>query len=251
MSTTNTTYLITGANRGLGRGLVATYLARPASTIIAGVRDPAHPTAQSLYSLSVGTDSALIVVRIDSSDAPSAAAAISLLATEHSITRLDVVIANAGIGKTYPRIADATLDELDEHIRVNAYGPLALFQAALPALNQSSQPKFVALSSAVGSIGGMGKRTLLPHAAYGPSKALLNWLVRRMHFEHENMIVFPIHPGWAKTEMGNGTATKFGLGEAEVEPKDSVAGMIKVIDGATREETSGRFMLFNGEVSEW
>jgi norsolorinic acid ketoreductase len=34
-----------------------------------------------------------------------------------------------------------------------------------------------------------------PNAAYGTSKAALNYLTRKMHYEHENLIVFPIDPG--------------------------------------------------------
>ena len=36
----NISYLVTGANRGIGRGLVAAFLARPHATVIAAVRDP-------------------------------------------------------------------------------------------------------------------------------------------------------------------------------------------------------------------
>jgi hypothetical protein len=38
---TNTIYLITGASRGIGRGLAEIFLARPNTIVIAAVRDPA------------------------------------------------------------------------------------------------------------------------------------------------------------------------------------------------------------------
>lgn len=42
-----------------------------------------------------------------------------------------------------------------------------------------------------------------------------------------------------------------GLEKAEVEVDASVAGMIKVIDAANREETSGKFMFYDGTSKPW
>jgi norsolorinic acid ketoreductase len=93
-----------------------------------------------------------------------------------------------------PSVAEVTVKDLQEHILINAIGPLLLFQAVLPLLEKSAKPKFVAISSSAGSIGGMDLRPF-PNAAYGTSKAALNYLTRKMHYEHENLIVFPIDPG--------------------------------------------------------
>ncbi|KAF2143511.1 uncharacterized protein K452DRAFT_317636 [Aplosporella prunicola CBS 121167] len=246
----NVVYLITGANRGIGRAFVEAYLSRPSTTVVAGVRDPAHATAQSLSQLSKGASSELIVERIDASDDSSAPAAMEQLARKHGIVKLDVVIANAGVSRSYPRVAEVAIDELDYHVRINGYGTLRLFQATLPAMDRAASPKFVAVSSSASSIGGMDLQPF-PNAAYGPSKALLNYLTRKMHFEHENIIVFPVDPGWVKTDMSNDAAAILGLAEAEMTPKESVDGLVRVIDGASREETSGRFLLYTGEASQW
>ena len=135
----------------------------------------------------------MIVVRIDSASKASAAAAMEHLHSFQKINVVDVVIANAGISNCYPPVAEVSVEDLQEHFSINTIGPLLLFQAVLPLLQKSAQPKFVAISSAAGSIGLMGPWPA--NAAYGPSKTALNYLTRKMHFEHQNLIAFPIHPG--------------------------------------------------------
>lgn len=67
-TTTPTTYLITGTTRGIGKGLVASLLQRPNTTIIACVRDPLAPAAQNLRDLPRCAEgsSKLIIVKLDS-----------------------------------------------------------------------------------------------------------------------------------------------------------------------------------------
>ena len=181
--------------QGLGRALSASYLARPSCTVIAAVRDPKHATALELQSLPKGPSSALVIVKIDSAVEGDAAAAVdSFCSAPYSITALDVVIANAGIGKVFPRVAEARTADVKEHHDINVLGPLTLFQATLPLLNHAKAPKFVTMSSLAGTIGGM-EDVPVPNAVYAPSKTALNWLTRKIHFEHENLIVFPLHPG--------------------------------------------------------
>jgi len=79
-------------------------------------------------------------------------------------------------------------------MEVNTIGVLALFQASWPLLQKSKQPIFMALSSGVGSIGDMGSIPLLA-TAYGASKAALNYIVRKIHYENEALIAFVISPG--------------------------------------------------------
>lgn len=52
----------------------------------------------------------------------------------------------------------------------------------------------------------------------------------------------PIHPGWAKTDMGGANAP--------IEPADSVAGVRRVIDGLTKER-AGRFWQYDGAELPW
>lgn len=198
------TYLITGANRGIGLGLAGHYLALDNTTVIVAIRDP---SAFDLKSLKAGTDSKLIVVKIDSLSTTEALTAVEQLKTKYSITHLDVVIANAGLGSYWGPALTTPVDAFNTHFQVNATGTLILFQAVHELLSKAKKPKFVPIGTPVGSIGDMEKFPL-PSTAYGTSKAALNFLTKKLHLEHENMIIFPLEPGWVQTEMGKGAAGK-------------------------------------------
>ncbi|MCJ1367578.1 hypothetical protein MMC16_006712 [Acarospora aff. strigata] len=245
-SANNTTYLITG----IGKGLVSTYLGRPNSIVVAGVRDPSSSAAKELSSLPAGHGSSVIVVKIDSGSESDAAAAVQELKSTHHITKLDTVIANAGISTSYAPIADVPPAVLQEHVTVNAVGPLVLFQAVLPLLQASSQPKFVLVGSPLGSIAGM-EQAPAPMTAYGASKAMAHYLVRKMHNEHPNLIAFVLDPGFVQTDMGNQGASVLGMPEPPTSVKDSVEFLVATIDGATREKTSGHFPSIRGGDSVW
>lgn len=88
----STVYLVTGANRGIGRGLVATLLKRPSTKVIAAVRDTESSTSKALLSLPTSDNSHVILAKIDSSDHSTAAKAVEQL---QGIEKIDVVIANA------------------------------------------------------------------------------------------------------------------------------------------------------------
>jgi norsolorinic acid ketoreductase len=136
----------------------------------------------------------LIVVQINSKSSTDPFAAIENLQRNHGIDHLDVVIANAGISEDFSPVHSVLIPVLHEHIEVNAYGPLYLYQASYSLLKKSKKPTFVGVGSALGSIGGMEQRPY-PCAAYGPSKAILHWIVRKIHFENEEFFSFIADPG--------------------------------------------------------
>lgn len=191
-----TTYLITGANRGIGLGLVTSYLARSNSTVVAGVRDPEHATSKALEDLPKGAGSSLIVVKIDSLSETDADEAVAELQSKYNITALDVVIANAGVAKVYPEVHNARSEDMIEHYRINVIAIPILLRAVLPLLKQSTRnAKFITIGSTAGTIGAMEK-VPIPNSAYGPSKAALSWISRKIHFENPDIVSFNVHPGW-------------------------------------------------------
>ena len=250
-STPQTIALITGCNRGIGRTLLSTYLSRPSTTAIALVRDPDHPSSQSLTSLHSGKGSKLIVLPYDASSPDSAKEAINALRTGHKITYLDVVVANSGINAFHGPSITATEADFVDHLKVNTIGPVLLFSATLPLLEKSPKPKFFAISSELGSKGRLAPVVGPNWIPYGISKAGLNYAMRKLHFEHTDIVVAPLVPGWVQTDMGSEAAELNGTAEgAPVTPQQSVNGLLKVIDGATR-ETSGRFWSFEGKEIPW
>jgi norsolorinic acid ketoreductase len=180
---------------GIGRGFAEAILSRPHTIIVAAVRDPLKKSSQSLLHLDHGASSKLILVKIDSKSETDPADAVRFL-QDQSIAHLDVVISNAGIStaSSFSTVASVPLATVKEHVEVNCYGPLVLFQAVVPLLQKSKKPVFITIGSRVGSIACM-EQMPFPIAAYAPSKAMLHWITRKIHFENEHLISFVISPG--------------------------------------------------------
>jgi norsolorinic acid ketoreductase len=150
---TETIYLVTGANRGIGKGITQALLRRENTTVLATVRDPSDTTSQALSDLP-RTGSVLHILQLDSTSPKSVTAAAKTV-EQLGIHHIDVVLANAGISKYYGTAFDTPAEELTEHLHVNAVGPLLLFQAFYNLLEKSSKPKFIAVTTGLASIADM------------------------------------------------------------------------------------------------
>ncbi|OHE91572.1 short-chain dehydrogenase [Colletotrichum orchidophilum] len=241
------TYLITGAGRGLGRGLAKALLQRPNTTVIAAMRSPDQ--ASDLASLLTHSASRLITVTIDSRSPKDALVAVEKLVRDHGVESIDVVVANAGISKIPTAAAETPIEDVLDCFNVNAVAPLLLFQATWRLLRRSSAPKFVVISSIAGSLGEV-PRYASPCSAYGSSKAAVNFLVRRIGSENERLIALALHPGWMQTEMGNAAAVRFGKKEAPVEVAGAVNSILIEIDQATR-ESAAAFRTYDHKELPW
>ncbi|KAL7930692.1 hypothetical protein V8C35DRAFT_324158 [Trichoderma chlorosporum] len=247
-----TAYLITGANRGIGLALVKVFLARANVVVIAAVRDPLdNSSTEALSSAVCGTNSELITIRIDSLDNTSPFAGIDSI-TER-IDHLDVVVANAGVLQHYGLVTAMPIDKLPYHFAINTVAPISLLQACLPLLKKSNQnngPKFIVISSSIGSISQVDQTSQLT-GAYGASKAAVNYLMRKVHFEEHWLSSLVICPGWTQTDMGNNAAQVAKIGSQAPVPLDiSVQGIVKEIDTLVRTE-KGRFAAFDHNDCEW
>ncbi|XXH05364.1 hypothetical protein Hte_011790 [Hypoxylon texense] len=239
--------LITGGNRGIGRGFVGLFLARPDHTVIAANRDPEHPTSKSLAELPKAEGTKLLVVKNDatvSTDAADMARHLASLGIDH----LDIVIANAGVGKLWCKVSEVTAEQIQDHVTPNVFGFIWLYQATLPLLKKASKPMWVTNGSSVALLTNM---TPMKNAAYAPTKVVQHWYTKMIHIEEPEIIAFPIDPGWVQTDIGNRGALAFGFEEAAITVDQSVQGMIKVIDAATRETHSGKMWIWDGTQSPW
>ncbi|KAK4947670.1 hypothetical protein LTR10_013616 [Elasticomyces elasticus] len=252
-----TIYLITGANRGIGRGLTELILQRPDTTVIALVRDPEDETTKSLAA-SIPDAKRLLIIPYDAKQPDSAAKAVSVLETTHDIKHLDVVIANAGALLWHGPAIETPTDAIHESITVNTIGPLLLFRACLPLMQSSAAPKFIAISSAIGSTGQIPKFAQSQTLPYGISKAALNHTVRKLSVDHPEIVVGLLTPGPVLTDL----MREFQAGFEERVKKDPSLlkrftpigevcnGLMTQIDDATK-ESSGEFRDWTGEVVPW
>ena len=147
----STIVLISGANRGLGEGLLRLYLQRDNHIIIAANRDPSHSTSKSLSSLPTGKGSNLIVVKIDASNEADPFEAVKALAAQ-GIDHVDIVIANAGVAYIWPKVSELKVEDLQGHFTPNVFGVLWLYQAMRPLLEKASKPIWATMGSTSGWI---------------------------------------------------------------------------------------------------
>ncbi|KUJ16513.1 NAD(P)-binding protein [Mollisia scopiformis] len=245
-----TIYLVTGANRGIGFGLVQALLLRPNTIVIATMRNVSQ-SENGLSSVETATGSQLIVQAYspDSDPAGEASKLTTSLKAEWGISKIDVVIANLGIGTDFHSGLDSTSESILKHFQTNSLSPILLFQKLYPLLSTSNDPKFILISSSLGSIGEMEGG--VPSLAYGISKAAANYFVRKVHFEHAPITSVAIHPGWVKTENGQNFADAIGVKEPPMTMEESVEGILKQIDNATKQTTSGSFVSYDGSNIQW
>ncbi|KKK21127.1 hypothetical protein AOCH_002931 [Aspergillus ochraceoroseus] len=239
-----TIVLITGANRGLGKGLLELYLAKPNHIVIAANRDPTHETSQALTKLPTATGTSLRVVKIDALSPSDAANAVTSLIAE-GIDHIDILIANAAVGFSFPKVSDVLVEEIQRHIDTNVYGLIRLYQAFLPLLRASQNPKWVTMGS------GAGNFIPMRNAAYAPTKTMQHWYTKAISVEEPWLTAFPVDPGWVQTDLGNRGAEEFGLEKAAITIDESVQGLLKLIDTSTLKTHSGKMWLYDGREEPW
>ncbi|KAM0283137.1 hypothetical protein ACHAQH_002618 [Verticillium albo-atrum] len=248
-STTNV--LITGVGRGLGRGFLTTYLARPNHIVIGSIRDLNSVTAKELQSIAPATGTRLILVKIESTSTTDPAEAIRHLEAE-GIDKLDIVIANAGITGTHGGLETIDPVEFQKVLLVNTVGPTVLFNAVQPLLDRAEDPKWVSISTVMATIGNLEAIAGWPSVVYATSKVALNSVTKSIHVWRENITALSVHPGLVDTDMGNAGAKFFGVPDgASISVEQSVQAVLKLVDNATRAEHSGKFLNYDGSPLEW
>lgn len=242
-------YLISGANRGLGLGFVKVLLRRDNVIIFAGARNPSSAT--ELQALAKEFPEKLHIVKLNSADEAGNKAAVEEVKAKAG--RLDVVIANAGINKYYGLGLETPAQEMKDHYEVNVIGPLVLFQATYPLLKASTNsPKFVLISSRTGSItnGAVYPWGIL---TYGASKAAANYLARKLHFENDGLIVFPICPGGVGTDMSGWFLSKANpeFSVPMLTGDEAAARILSQVDTAVRPADGPVFNTIDGQAEPW
>lgn len=223
------TYLITGANRGIGLEMTRQAL-ELGLRVIATCRDPS--SAADLSALR----GALEVHSLDVTDDASTNALVEKLGT----VKLDVLVNNAGFMATRQSIDDMDYDQWITSFAVNAIAPWRVSVAFANRLQASSCARIATISSQMGSL----ERAGSDRVAYRSSKAAAHMVMRTLALEWQShgIAVCMLHPGWVKTDMGGSNAA--------LDPSDSAAGLLDVIDGLTLKNT-GCFLDYTGKTMPW
>jgi len=134
------TFLVTGANSGIGRAMVEALAARGGNVVLAGrSEERTRPVLKAIRARHPAVNAQFMP--LDVSDLGSVRrAAESFLATD---VPLDVLVNNAGIAGTHALSADG----FDLTYATNHIGPFLLTNLLLPALQRAPQGRIVNVSS--------------------------------------------------------------------------------------------------------
>ena len=225
---TGNTVLVTGANRGIGLEFVR-QLKALGYEVIGTARLPDK-----------ADDLSAMDVRIEQLDVTDSAS-VDALADRLKGVKIDLLINNAGIGgHNAANFRETNFDEIAQTFDVNSLGPMRVTQALLDNLGAGEGKTIVQISSTMGSI----EKNRGGYYGYRASKAALNMFNKSLSAEmgKQGYISVVMHPGWVKTRMGGEAAP--------VEPTDSVAGMLKVIQNLGAAD-NGRFIDYQGNGLPW
>ncbi|GMS93243.1 hypothetical protein PENTCL1PPCAC_15418 [Pristionchus entomophagus] len=234
--------LVTGANRGIGLGLVQQFLSdRTVGIVIATVRN--IDDAKELTSID---SRKLHVITCEVTDETSVCEAAAKVSEIVDGKGLDILVNNAGIYCPQALKSDITKSVVMEQLEVNVVGPLLMANKLHGLLKQAADLKgssqIVNISSASGSLELAMENASSP--LYDMSKAALNMLTRKLSLEWkaDKIRATAITPGWVRTDMG-------GM-DADQSVEESTSKLTKFNLSLTESHT-GEFYRHTGEKLPW
>jgi 3-oxoacyl-[acyl-carrier protein] reductase len=197
--------LITGASRGIGAAVAHRLAALDVKLGLA---------SRSGDDLGIAD---AVARRCDVRDAAQVDEFVAALVAQHG--RLDIVVANAGVG-AYGRFLDLSPEHLEEMIDVNVKGTLYAVRSALPHLARSGEGDIVTVASEA------GRRGLPYEAVYCASKFAQVGFTRALDHElrEQGVRCTNVCPG--------GVATDFALEPGRGRTRDVLPGMMSADDVA-------------------
>ena len=233
---------VTGANKGLGLGLVQLMLKRD-YTVFAGTRSV---PASALEQLKLGYPENLEIVEIDVADDQSVASAKQFISSKTN--KIDWLFNNAAV---LGDIQETLFDPLNfagmmDVYNTNTLGPLRVSNAFVSLVLNSVSKLIVNISSEAGSINECHR---VNQFAYTMSKAALNMQSKLVHNQlaEDGGRVLTLHPGWVKTYM-QGKLDE----AATLTPEESARGILQVAeDYEASAESRALFLDYLGQEMAW
>ncbi|MFM7069450.1 MAG: SDR family oxidoreductase [Actinomycetes bacterium] len=183
--------LVTGASKGIGQAIAATFAAAGADVMISSRKIDALEAARDAMT----TDGGQVEVFAANAGDPEAAAAC-VAATIERFGRIDVLVNNAATNPYMGRMIDIDLPQLDKTYEVNLRGAFVWAQEAYRQWMEAHGGNVINISS----IGGLSVETSIGH--YNVTKAALLHLTRSLAKELAPSVrVNAVCPGLVKTDM--------------------------------------------------
>ena len=185
------TAIVTGAGRGIGRGIAMTLAARGVNVALVARTDEQICSVKSEIKSQGGVAEAFPMDITDDSQITSL-----LEKTAERFGGLDILVNNAGIVRLLSAV-ETSAEDWDQTMAVNVRAPFVLCRQAIPYLKQRANPHIINITSA------LAIKSYVGHAAYSSSKHALLGMTRTLAKEVNDMgiLVHVIHPGGVDTGM--------------------------------------------------
>jgi 3-oxoacyl-[acyl-carrier protein] reductase len=182
--------LVTGASRGIGRGIAARLASQGATVVAAARADHANDCVAALTAAGHRAEA----LSLDVTDAAAVEAAPGAIVARHG--RLDILISNAGITRDQ-LLMRMKREDWDAVLATNLTATFLLAQAAIRPMLKQRGGRIIAVSSVVGQMGNAGQTN------YAASKAGLIGFARALAREVASraITVNVVAPGLVDTDM--------------------------------------------------
>ncbi len=223
--------LITGASSGIGYAAALAFAQRGANVAVTARRAERLTELRRVIAGLPGSHGECLTITADVTTAQDMVHAVTQ--TIECFGRLDVLVANAGVGQR-GALADATWDDIEAVLRTNIDGVLHSVRAALPALRESHG--HIVLVSSIAGV------TATPYASvYGASKAFVSSLAHSLSLELEadgitvtDLLIGPVATEFSQKRRG---AQGHGSGAANVPSMTAeqvAAGIVKATESRSK-----------------
>jgi NAD(P)-dependent dehydrogenase (short-subunit alcohol dehydrogenase family) len=186
--------LVTGGNRGIGRG-IALGLARDGAALAINYRrneDEARQTLEDVRALGVKAE--IYQAAVD--EYPAVRDMVARIAADFG--QIDILVNNAGIASKGRAVADTDPEEFERVVRTHTFGTFYATREVIPHLRKRPRGDIIMLSSAA-------TRRWMPNGGpYNVGKAGIEALAYGLAKEERahNIRVNVVAPGIVETDMG-------------------------------------------------
>ena len=215
--------MITGASSGIGRATALAFAARGDQVVgVARRSDRLASLADEIEAL----PGEFLALTGDVTDTASMQQAVAQ--TIERFGRLDVLVANAGIGLR-GGIADAEWEHIEKLLRTNIDGVLHSIRAAVPAMRRQGSGHIISISSVTFNL-------ISPYAAlYAASKAFVSSASRALRYElaADDIAVTDVLVGRTHTEFNEkrlGAGKRTGRGVPTMPPERVAQAIVRATE---------------------